>query len=89
MVQVFQVMSHGRRFYRVLEYTSNVKYTLRDMQPSLDDRQRLWPTWERYGAGHPYGGDFLCSLKDKLTFLNHIITVTVHYNEIRFVRSLE
>jgi hypothetical protein len=54
MVQVYQIMSHGRRFYRVLEYTSNVTSTMRDMQPSLDDRQQLWPVWERHGAGHPY-----------------------------------
>ena len=54
MVQVYQVMSYGRRFYRVLEYTSDVRSTLRDMQPSLDDRQQLWPVWERHGAGHPY-----------------------------------
>lgn len=54
MVQVYQVLSHGRRFYRVLEYTSDVRYTLRDMQPSTDDRRQLWPTWERHGAGHPY-----------------------------------
>jgi hypothetical protein len=54
VVQVYQIMSYGRRFYRVLEYTSDVRCTLRDMQPSLDDRQQLWPVWERHGAGHPY-----------------------------------
>ena len=55
MVQVYQVHSHGRRFYRILEYTSNVRYSLRDMQPTLDDRQQPWLEWERHGAGHPYG----------------------------------
>ncbi len=54
MVQVYQVMSHGRRFYRSLEYCSDTRYSLRSMQPSLDDRQSLWPVWERHGAGHPY-----------------------------------
>lgn len=54
MVQVYHVTSHGRRFYRVLEYTSNTKFTLRDMQPSIKDRQQPWPSWERHGAGHPY-----------------------------------
>ena len=55
MVHVYNVTSHGRRFYRVLEYTSNCKLTLREMQPSLDDRRSPWPLWERHGAGHPYG----------------------------------
>ena len=54
MVQVYQVISHGRRFYRSLEYCSDTRYSLRSMQPSLDDRQSLWPVWERHGAGHPY-----------------------------------
>ena len=54
MVHVYNVTSHGRRFYRVLEYTTNVKHTLREMQPSLDDRRSPWPEWERHGAGHPY-----------------------------------
>lgn len=54
MVCVYNVTSHGRRFYRVLEYTTNAQLTLREMQPSLDDRQSLWPYWERHGAGHPY-----------------------------------
>lgn len=54
MVHVYNVTSHGRRFYRVLEYTTNVKHTLREMQPVLDDRKAPWPEWERHGAGHPY-----------------------------------
>jgi hypothetical protein len=54
IVQVYNILSHGRRFYRVLEYSSNCKYSLREMQPSIDDRRSPWPEWERYGAGHPY-----------------------------------
>ena len=55
VVQVFHLLSHGRRFYRVLEYTTNVKYGLREMQPSLDHRRSPWPVWERYGSNsHPY-----------------------------------
>lgn len=54
MVQVFNVVSHGRRFYRVLEYTSDARYTLREMQPSTEDRRSPWPQWERFGVGHPY-----------------------------------
>jgi len=54
IVQIYNVMSHGRRFYRSLEYTSDVHYSLRDMQPPFDDRMYPWPRWERHGAGHPY-----------------------------------
>eukprot|EP01087_Luapelamoeba_hula_P004848 TRINITY_DN1482_c0_g1_i1.p1 TRINITY_DN1482_c0_g1~~TRINITY_DN1482_c0_g1_i1.p1 ORF type:complete len:4317 (-),score=602.49 TRINITY_DN1482_c0_g1_i1:51-13001(-) len=54
LVQIYNVMSHGRRFYRSLEYTTDVHFTLRDMQPSTDDRKYPWPKWERHGAGHPY-----------------------------------
>ncbi len=54
IVQIYNVMSHGRRFYRSLEYTTDVHYSLRDMQPSIKDRDYPWPRWERHGAGHPY-----------------------------------
>ena len=54
MVHVYNVCSHGRRFYQSLEYTSDVRFTLREMQPSIKDRQHAWPAWERHGAGHPY-----------------------------------
>lgn len=56
-VQVFNILSHGRRFYRVLEYTTDVRSCFREMQPSIKNRQTLWPVWERFGAGHP------CTLK--------------------------
>jgi hypothetical protein len=45
MVQVFHICSHGRRFYRVLEYTTDARKSMRAMQPSLDNRRQLWPTW--------------------------------------------
>ena len=54
MVQVYNVTSHGRRFYRVLEYTSDSRFTLRAVQPSIKDRKAPWPVWERHGYGHPY-----------------------------------
>lgn len=53
-VQIYSVTSHGRRFYRSLEYTNDTRITLRDMQPSIEDRNFPWPKWERHGCGHPY-----------------------------------
>jgi hypothetical protein len=67
MVQVYQVLSHGRRFYRVLEYTSNAKLCMRDMQPSVDDRGQPWPIWERHGAGHPYANHWKAELSCVIT----------------------
>ena len=55
MVHVYRIESHGRRFYRSLEYCSDARYCLRDMQPSTAHRDGMWPEWERHGAGHPYG----------------------------------
>eukprot|EP00966_Prymnesium_polylepis_P242549 5608634-Prymnesium_polylepis.1 len=53
MVQAYAIMSHGRRFYRALTYTSDARFCLRSMQPSTDDRSGLWPAWERHAAGNP------------------------------------
>ena len=54
MVHIYNISSHGRRFYRSLEYTTDSRFTLRDMQPSTEARKNPWPSWERHGAGHPY-----------------------------------
>ena len=54
VVEVYEVMSHGRRWYRSLQYTSNAKFCLRELQPSIDDRKGMWPSWERHGAGSVY-----------------------------------
>ena len=53
-VTVYRIESHGRRYYRTLEYTSNVKFTLGALQPGFNSRDAPWPSWERHGAGHPY-----------------------------------
>ena len=50
VVHVYSAVSHGRRFYRTLEYTTNCKLCLRDLQPSIANRQRPWPTWGRHEA---------------------------------------
>ena len=61
MVHVYRIESHGRRFYRSLEYTSDAIFTLAEMQPSTDHRRELWPEWERHGAGHPYADSHRCA----------------------------
>ncbi len=54
MVHAYQIISHGRRFYRSLTYTSDARYCLRALQPSTSDRDDLWIEWERHGAGNPH-----------------------------------
>jgi hypothetical protein len=55
MVQVYRIESHGRRFYRSLEYCTDARFCLRSMQPSIEHRCRPWAPWARHEAGHPYG----------------------------------
>lgn len=57
-VQVFHLVSHGRRIYRSLVYTTDSRFSLGDMQPSTKNRQHLWQPWERHGAGHPLADPF-------------------------------
>ena len=56
MVHVYRIEELGGRFYRILEYTSDSRYTLREMQPDVSHRKLPWAHWERHGAGHPYEG---------------------------------
>ncbi|MAT98943.1 MAG: hypothetical protein CL608_17505, partial [Anaerolineaceae bacterium] len=58
MVQIYRIESHGRRFYRSLEYTTDSRFTLRTMQPSIEHRSHLWPSWARHEAGHPYASSY-------------------------------
>ena len=53
MVQIFGIRSYGHQFYRVLEYCSDCRFSLRHMQPSSDDRESVWPALERFAAGEP------------------------------------
>ncbi len=39
-VHVYQVTSHGRRYYRSLWYANDARMAQRDLQPSVDDRER-------------------------------------------------
>ena len=42
--EVYAITSHGRRFYRSLVYSSDARYSLYSLQPSLNDRDRPWPS---------------------------------------------
>eukprot|EP00966_Prymnesium_polylepis_P094145 2179093-Prymnesium_polylepis.1 len=42
VVHVFKLISHGRRFYRSLEYSSDARFCLRALQPSCADRSSPW-----------------------------------------------
>lgn len=50
MVHIFEVHSHGRRFYRQLAHSTNANLTPHTMQPSCDDRSSTWPLWARHEA---------------------------------------
>ena len=36
MVHVYRIESHGRRYYRSLEYCSDARFCLREMQPQVE-----------------------------------------------------
>jgi len=57
VVHAYCIISHGRRFYRSLTYSSDARYCLAAMQPPTGDREDLWPQWERYAAGNPAAGN--------------------------------
>ncbi|CAJ1434089.1 unnamed protein product, partial [Effrenium voratum] len=51
MIQVFGISGYGQQLYRQLEYSSNARLCLRELQPALDERPQPWAVWERYEAG--------------------------------------
>lgn len=67
MVQVYRVESHGRRYYRSLEYASDARFSLASIQPCTKNRQQPWPEWERHGAGHPYANSWDASRSAVIT----------------------
>ena len=50
VVHVYRIVSHGRRFFRQLEYTSNANHCYHALQPSTDERRTAWPHWGRHEA---------------------------------------
>ena len=53
MVEIYTVISHGRRFYRTLSYTTHTQFSLRALTSDSSDRNLPWADWERYAAGSP------------------------------------
>eukprot|EP01012_Entosiphon_sulcatum_P007139 TRINITY_DN13559_c0_g1_i1.p1 TRINITY_DN13559_c0_g1~~TRINITY_DN13559_c0_g1_i1.p1 ORF type:complete len:4669 (-),score=764.85 TRINITY_DN13559_c0_g1_i1:3029-17035(-) len=49
-VQIYEVVSYGRRFYRSLFYTTDARLCLQDMQPPFGDRNAPWAKWARHEA---------------------------------------
>jgi len=53
-VHVYQAVSHGRRFWWTLHLSTDVRYTLRELQPSFGTRMHPPPPWWKRGAGDVY-----------------------------------
>jgi hypothetical protein len=83
MVQVFGIVgfSHGRRFYRTLEHTTDTNCTLHGLQPSLDDRRTTWDEskadyrYEVKNTESPLGAHHLCPCPVPCAALDAQLTV--------------
>ena len=53
-VEVFECVSQGRQWWFTQHLTTDSRYTLREMQPSVDDRKEPYPKWWERGAGSAY-----------------------------------
>jgi hypothetical protein len=54
-VQCYEIVSHGRRWYKTLQYCNDRRFALRCMAPDYTQvRRQAWPEWERHGGGHPF-----------------------------------
>lgn len=53
-VQCYECLSHGRRWYKSLQYCNDRRFALRCLEPDMTQiRKQAWPEWERHGGGHP------------------------------------
>ena len=53
-VHVYECVSHARQFWYALHMTSDARYSLRHLQPSLANRTNPSPPFWKRGAGVPY-----------------------------------
>ncbi|CAE8601308.1 unnamed protein product, partial [Polarella glacialis] len=51
MVHIYAVSAYGHQQYRQLEFTTNARLCLHELQPDTDDRDSPWPAWGRHAAG--------------------------------------
>jgi hypothetical protein len=53
IVEIYVVVSHGRRFQRSLVFTTDTRFCLSELQPSLRGRASPWLPFERFLGGDP------------------------------------
>ena len=49
-VNVYDVISHGRQWWLSQYLATDSRYSLRELQPSYEDRKGPYPSWWEYGA---------------------------------------
>lgn len=53
-VQCYEIISHGRRWYKSLQYCNDRRFALRCLSPDMTFVRRSgWPEWGRHAGGHP------------------------------------
>lgn len=53
-VQIFECVSQGRQWWFTQHMTTDCRYSLRELQPSFEDRKEPYPKWWERGAGSAY-----------------------------------
>ena len=51
---IYGLYGHAHQVHRVLEYTTDCRWTLKEMQPDMSMRQSPWARWARHAAGQPH-----------------------------------
>jgi hypothetical protein len=53
-VQVFECVTQGRQWWYTLHLATDARFSLRELQPTIANRQSPFPKWWTHGAGSPY-----------------------------------
>ena len=67
-VHVYECVSHGREWWYTLHLSSDVRFCLKDLQPSKENRRNPYPSWWKYGAGKPYPGGVNSHLMNDIVY---------------------
>ena len=90
VVHIYNVVEHGRRFYRSLVWSSDARHTLHDMLP-VHPYDVSWSVMDRYSAGHGEAHSRASFPHESLVITRNLATAaenTQMYMPTRYLRGL-
>ena len=76
-IHIYECVSQGRQWFYSLHFTTDHRYTMRDMMPSTENRRSQFPEWWIRGSGNAYPCGVHGSLMNDIDLLSRKPSLSV------------